>query len=146
MVCVSNTPASSGQTERLFRELGSKIEALEEKIGKSTNTVNAKCFSLKFGESISAASLMACVERQATTFNVYWKLLEAAAGYNVEVYKAINNVWYKLAEISAGRAQGYAAITDLVGDGYVFRVVAEGRGGEMLARSAGLVIGFTEIK
>ena len=67
--------------------------------------------------------------------------LEDAAEYSVEVYKYVGNNWYKLAEIFVDRNNGYAAITDLVGGGYVFRVVARNRGGDELARSAGIVSG-----
>ena len=51
-------------------------------------------------------------------------------------------LWYKLTEICVDRNEGYAAITNLVGQGYVFRVVARNRAGEELAKSAGTIIGF----
>ena len=70
------------------------------------------------------------------------EMLEDAAEYRVEVYKHISGIWYKLTEINADRQNGYVAITDLVGDGYVFRVVAEDRSGNILSRSAGMVIGY----
>ena len=82
------------------------------------------------------------IERYDTTFNIYWQMLEDVAEYRVEVYKHISGIWYKLTEINADRQNGYVAITDLVGDGYVFRVVAEDRSGNILSRSAGMIIGY----
>ena len=49
--------------------------------------------------------------------------------------------WYKLTEISVDRNEGYVAISNLVGDGYVFRVVARNRNGEEIAKSEGTIIG-----
>ena len=81
------------------------------------------------------------VERADTTFNVYWQQIDEAAEYSVEVYKYVSMRWYKLTEISVDRNEGYVAISNLVGDGYVFRVVARSRDGEEIAKSAGVVIG-----
>ena len=81
------------------------------------------------------------VERDNTTFNVYWQQIDEAAEYSIEVYKYIPMRWYKLTEVCVNRNEGYAAITNLVGQGYVFRVVARNRDGEELAKSAGVIIG-----
>ena len=113
--------------------------------GTTTNALNVQIhshyFSNKFGGENNGEALKVYVERYGTTFNVYWKQLEDAAEYSVEVYKYVRNNWYKLTEIFVDRNNGYVAITDLVGVGYVFRVVARNRGGDELARSAGIVSG-----
>jgi hypothetical protein len=132
---------------------GQKMESLIEKLieenkkifnHKETNILPSmmKKFSMTYGEAIEPIKLKTFVERYDTTFNVYWKMLEDASGYRVELYKHISGVWYKLTEFDADRNNGYASITDLVGDGYVFRVVAEDRSGNIIARSAGIVIGY----
>jgi hypothetical protein len=111
---------------------------------KDTNVLPCmiKKFSMVYGDEIDPIKLKTFIERYDTTFNIYWQMLEDAAEYRVEVYKHISGMWYKLTEINVDRQNGYVAITDLVGYGYVFRVVAEDRIGNILSRSSGMVIGF----
>ena len=59
----------------------------------------------------------------------------------MEVYKYLSNEWYKLSDIFVSRTETYLAITNLVGDGYVFRVIARDRNGIEIAKSEGTVIG-----
>ena len=99
-------------------------------------------FSVVYGEAIDPLLLKTYVERSNTTFNVYWKTIDEASEYRVEIYKYVTGVWYKLTEMNIERNNGYATITDLVGDGYIFRVVAEDRNGNILSRSAGMIIGY----
>ena len=99
-------------------------------------------FSVVYGEAIDPLLLKTYVERSNTTFNVYWKTIDEASEYRVEVYKYVTGVWYKLSDINVDRNTGYIAINDLVGNGYIFRVVAEDRNGNMLARSKGMIIGY----
>ena len=99
-------------------------------------------FSVVYGEAIDPLLLKTYVERSNTTFNVYWKMIDNAAEYRVEVYKYVTGVWYKLSDINVDRNTGYIAINDLVGNGYIFRVVAEDRNGDTLARSKGMIIGY----
>ena len=133
---------------------GAKMEVLVEKVieeikksstAKTTNELNvnmsSQYFSNKFGQGTNIDLLKVYVERADTTFNVYWKQIEDAAEYSIEVYKYVSMRWYKLTEISVDRNEGYVAISNLVGDGYVFRVKALNRAGEELAKSAGTVIG-----
>lgn len=105
------------------------------------NPLIVDSFYSSFGKAVCPNTLQTVVERYDTTFNVYWKQLDDAAEYRVELYKNINTSWYKLTDISVERNNGYASITDLVGDGYLFRVVAEDRNGEIIARSGGVVLG-----
>ena len=133
---------------------GAKMEVLVEKVNeeikksstaKTTNELNvnisSQYFSNKFGQGTNIDLLKVYVERADTTFNVYWQQIDEAAEYSVEVYKYVSMRWYKLTEISVDRNEGYVAISNLVGDGYVFRVVARSRDGEEIAKSAGVVIG-----
>ena len=111
---------------------------------KNTNILSnvTKPFSAVYQEAIAPHKLKTFVERYDTTFNVYWQMLEKASEYCIEVYKHISGLWYKLTELAVDRNSGYVAISDLVGDGYVFRVIAEDRSGNILACSAGTVIGY----
>ena len=134
-------PATASQMEQLIAEI--KRLALEK--GKITNELNVQLasqyFSNKFGQGNNGEVLKVFVERDNTTFNVYWQQVDEAAEYSVEVYKYVSMRWYKLTEISVDRNEGYVAISNLVGDGYVFRVVARNRAGEELAKSSGTIIG-----
>ena len=139
---ISTHPVSGQEMRSLIKELIEENKKIFNH--KETNILPgmAKKFSMTYGEAIEPIKLKTFVERYDTTFNVYWKMLEDASGYRVELYKHISGVWYKLTEFDADRNNGYASITDLVGDGYVFRVVAEDRSGNIIARSAGIVIGY----
>ena len=132
-----------------MNELNELIELLIEenrKLAKhkETNILSGtmKPFSAVYGEAIAPFKLKTFVERYDTTFNVYWQQLEDAAEYRVEIYKHVSGIWYKLTELTLDRNTGYASLTDLVGDGYVFRVVAEDRSGTILSRSSGMMIGY----
>ena len=134
-------PATASQMEQLIAE----IKKIATEKAKTTNELSVQIasqyFSNKFGNGNKGELLKVYVERSNTTFNVYWKQLEDAAEYSVEVYKYVSMRWYKLKDIYVDRNEGYIAITNLVGDGYVFRVVAKNRSGEELAKSAGMIIG-----
>ena len=142
MVVHSPNPVSGQEMRTLIEKL---IE--ENKKNSSHKDTNVlpnmmKKFSTVYGDAIDPIKLKTFIERYDTTFNIYWQMLEDAAEYRVEVYKHISGTWYKLAEMSADRNRGYVAITDLVGDGYVFRVVAEDRSGNVLSQTAGMIIGY----
>ena len=135
-------PATASQMEQLMAEI-KKAAAEKDKITNELNVQTpSQYFQNQFGAENKGDLLNVFVERFNTTFNVYWKQVEAAAEYTVEIYKYISMRWYKLTGISIERNQGFAAITNLVGDGYVFRVVATNRGGEEIAKSPGIVIGY----
>lgn len=146
MQVVHHAPAVSGAKmevliEKVIEEI--KKSTLEkEKTGNELSVqIASQYFSNKFGNENKGELLKVYVERSNTTFNVYWKQLEDAAEYSVEVYKYVSMRWYKLTEISVDRNEGYVAISNLVGDGYVFRVVARNRSGEEIAKSEGTIIG-----
>jgi hypothetical protein len=132
-------------TASQMAELITEVKKISFWKGQTTNELNVQLHSLYFsnifGKGNNGESLHVYVERDNTTFNVYWKQLEDAAEYSIEVYKYTSMRWYRLTEISVDRNEGYVAITNLVGDGYVFRVKAMNRAGEELAKSAGTVIG-----
>ena len=106
-----------------------------------TFKLNSQYFTNRFGKGNNGEVLNVFVERDGTTFNVYWQQIDEAAEYSIEVYKYVSMCWYKLTEICVDRNEGYTAITNLVGQGYVFRVIARNRAGEVLAKSAGITIG-----
>lgn len=126
-------------------ELIAEVKKLSSQDGQTTNELNVQIhgqyFSNKFGQGNNSEILKVYVERYNTTFNVYWQQIDEAAEYSVEVYKYVSMRWYKLTEISIERNEGYVAISNLVGDGYVFRVKAMNRFGGELAKSVGTIIG-----
>ena len=134
-------PATASQMAELIAEI--KKLALEK--DKTTNELDmqtpSQYFPNQFGMGHKGELLNVFVERFNTTFNIYWKQVKDAAEYIVEVYKYISMSWYKLTEKYIDRNEGYTVITDLVGDGYVFRVVARNRSGEEIAKSEGTIIG-----
>ena len=126
-------------------ELIAEIKKLALEKDKTTNELDmqtpSQYFPNQFGMGHKGELLNVFVERFNTTFNIYWKQVKDAAEYIVEVYKYISMSWYKLTEKYIDRNEGYTVITDLVGDGYVFRVVARNRSGEEIAKSEGTIIG-----
>ena len=138
-------PATASQMAELITEIKKITSASTSSNGQTTNELNVQIhsqyFSNKFGQGNNGEVLKVFVERDNTTFNVYWQQIDEAAEYSIEVYKHVSMSWYKLTEICVDRNEGYTAITNLVGQGYVFRVVAKNRSGEELAKSAGMIIG-----
>lgn len=134
-------PATASQMEQLITE----IKKMATEKTKTTNELNVQIhsqyFSNKFGQGNNGEALKVFIERDNTIFNVYWQQIDEAAEYSVEVYKYASMRWYKLTEISVDRNEGYVDISNLVGDGYVFRVVARNRSGEEIAKSSGTIIG-----
>ena len=141
-------PATASQMAELITEIKKLTSASTSSNGQTTNELNVQIhsqyFSNKFGQGNNGEVLKVFVERDNTTFNVYWQQIDEAAEYSIEVYKYVSMRWYKLTEICVDRNQGYTAITNLVGNGYVFRVTAEDRKGAVLVRSKGVIIGNTE--
>ena len=138
-------PATASQMAELIAVIKKLTSASTSSNGQTTNALNVQIhnqyFSNKFGQGNNGEVLKVFVERDNTTFNVYWQQIDEAAEYSIEVYKYISMRWYKLTEVCVNRNEGYAAITNLVGQGYVFRVVARNRAGEELAKSSGIIIG-----
>jgi hypothetical protein len=97
-----------------------------------------------FGAKINSGSLMTYVCREDQTFNVYWKAVEEAASYTVEVYRYVDqqHTWYHLTTIEVSRRDHYVSLSGLVGDGYAFCVTAENRNGEIVARSGAVRLGY----
>ena len=138
-------PATASQMAELITEIKKITSASTSSNGQTTNElnvqINSQYFTNRFGQGNNGEVLKVFVERDGTTFNVYWQQIDEAAEYSIEVYKHVSMNWYKLTEICVGRNEGYAVITNLVGQGYVFRVVARNRAGEELAKSSGIIIG-----
>ncbi len=97
-----------------------------------------------FGTKINSGKLMAYVCREDQTFNVYWKAVEEAASYTVEVYRYVDlqQTWYHLTTIEVSRRDRYVSLSGFVGDGYAFCVTAENRNGEIIARSGAVRLGY----
>ena len=138
-------PAAASQMAELITEIKKLTSASTSSNGQTTNELNVQIYSQyfynKFVQGNNGEVLNVFVERDNTTFNVYWQQIDEAAEYSIEVYKYVSMRWYKLTEICVDRNKGYTAITNLVGQGFVFRVVARNRAGEELAKSSGIIIG-----
>ena len=91
-------------------------------------------FFESFGEDINSKLLSAFCEREGLTFNIFWKKIDKnVASYRVELYKYHDSQVFHLKNIEVNRNDGFACIQGMVGDGYIFRVVAESRDGSILA-------------
>ena len=104
---------------------------------ETKNNVSDKAFNgffVRNGENIG--TLSAFYQREDSLFNVYWLRLEKASQYTVEVYKSYGGELYHLRNYPSDRNEGFVIIDGLVGHGYIFRVLAEDRNGQVLARVA----------
>lgn len=115
-----------------------------EVVHKTTNEFKSVSPNPDFGAKINSGSLMTYVCREDQTFNVYWKAVEEAASYTVEVYRYVDqqHTWYHLTTIEVSRRDHYVSLSGLVGDGYAFCVTAENRNGEIVARSGAVRLGY----
>ena len=135
------TPATASQMVALLAEIKKLTSSDGQAMNELNVQINSQYFTNRFGQGNNGEVLKVFVERDGTTFNVYWQQIDEAAEYSIEVYKYASMNWYKLTEICVNRNDGYTVITNLVGQGYVFRVIARNRAGEELAKSAGITIG-----
>lgn len=145
-VLYSPEPATASQMAELLTEIKKLTSSDGQAMNELNVQINNQYFTNRFGQGNNGGVLNVFVERDGTTFNVYWQQIDEAAEYSIEVYKYVSMNWYKLTEICVGRNEGYAVITNLVGQGYVFRVIARNRAGEELAKSAGITIGSKSAK
>ena len=97
--------------------------------------------------------LLPFVEMSATmpaVYNVYWNPVKEASRYVVSVYKSLNinainkSQCYHLADYDVDRNTHYLALNNLVGNGFIFKVVAEDRSGKVIAKSQGIVKGYPQ--
>lgn len=98
--------------------------------------------NLKLNEMLNENAMRPYVLKDGTTYNIYWLPLEEASRYIISLYKAIGgNKSYKLYHLQdyyAERNTCYLVIEKLVGSGYIIRVSAENRAGEIIAKSRGI--------
>lgn len=91
--------------------------------------------------------LLPCLSRENEmpgVYNIYWKPVPEASRYIVTVYKLIDKsrgVYYKLAEYDVDRNTYFLALDKLVGGDFVFKVCAEDRNGNIIAKSRGIISG-----
>lgn len=81
------------------------------------------------------------IKEMPGVYNIYWKPVLEASRYIVTVYKLIDTlrgVYYKLAEYDVDRNTYFLALDKLVGSGFVFKVCAEDRNGNIIAKSRGI--------
>ena len=133
-------PISGGQMSGIADKI---IEALPKP--KTTNEITSSApTNPEFGAKVNSGKLMAYVCREDQTFNVYWKEIEEAAAYTVEVYRYVDlqHTWYHLTTMEVGRRDHYVSLSGLIGDGYAFCVTAENRNGEVVARSGAVRLGY----
>ena len=76
------------------------------------------------------------------TINIQWKLINEAARYLVELYRYQEQKFkeglYKLKSYEVDRNDGFLVISDLCGSGFIIKVLAENREGEIIAESRGI--------
>lgn len=86
-------------TESQMAELLAEIKKLTSSDGQATNElnvqINSQYFTNRFGQGNNGEVLKVFVERDGTTFNVYWQQIDEAAEYSIEVYKYVSMNWYK---------------------------------------------------
>ena len=116
-------------------------------VHKTTNEFKSVSPDPDFGTKINSETLMTYVCREDQTFNVYWKEIEEAAAYTVEVYRYVDlqHTWYHLTTMEVSRRDHYVSLNGLIGDGYAFCVTAESRNGEIVARSGALRQGYVSV-
>ena len=77
-------------------------------------------------------------------YNVYWKPIKDAARYIVSLYKQVedDNKYsiYHLADYDIDRNTHYLALENLVGGNFIFKVIAEDRNGNVIAKSRGIEV------
>lgn len=83
-------PATASQMAELLAE----IKKLTSSDGQATNElnvqINSQYFTNRFGQGNNGEVLKVFVERDGTTFNVYWQQIDEAAEYSIEVYKYVS--------------------------------------------------------
>ncbi len=86
--------------------------------------------------------------REGKTFNVYWKSIEDAAEYIVSLYRIIELDGridlYHLKDYVVDRNDNFLTVDGLIGNTFVFKVSAENRNGEVIAKSRGIKNGIPE--
>lgn len=91
-------------------------------------------------------ALMPYVIREGQTFNVYWKSIDNASDYIVSLYKIIEyngkKNLYHLNDYTVDRNEKMFVISGLIGNTFVFKVIAEDRSGKKIAESRGIVNGL----
>lgn len=99
----------------------------------------------QFDEMIDENSLKPYIifNKNNGEFNAYWLKVEDASQYIVSVYKIIDydkfgKKLYHLRDYFVERNVHFLSLSNLLGDNYIFRIVAENRDGEIIAKSRGI--------
>ena len=96
--------------------------------------------------SVNELALSPYVTGSNGTFNIHWQPISEAARYIVTTYRLVNrpgrNRVYHMSDYEIDRNAHFIALTDLIGDGIVFKVKAEDRTGKVIAESRCLSSGF----
>ena len=99
-------------------------------------------------ETFNEMFLSPYVIREGKTFNVYWKPIKEAAGYIVSLYRVIvfdgRKDLYHLKDYTVDRNDNYLVVDGLIGETFVFKVSAENRSGEIIAKSRGIRNGLPD--
>jgi len=83
---------------------------------------------------------------QSPLYNIYWSKIEEARSYHVVLYKL--NVFknrrhvLQIADYEVDRNTCFLSLDNLAGDGFVFKVKAEDRNGNIIAESRGAISGL----
>ena len=94
--------------------------------------------------SVNELALSPYVAGSNDTFNIHWQPINEAARYLVSSYRIVNRPWrkrvYHMCDYEVDRNVHFIALTNLIGDGVVFK--AEDRFGKVIAESRCLSSGF----
>lgn len=97
----------------------------------------------RLDQSKNELSLQPYVIKEGNTFNVYWKSITEAAEYRISLYKIIEydgrKDLYHLKDYCVERNENLLVVDNLIGNNFVFKVIAENREGKMIAESRGIV-------
>ena len=129
---------AQGQTIGLLREIKG---LLEKQMVSETKNPDRKLLNVEFlNEDVNGVALNAMAFRQGSTLNVHWKEIKDAASYKVELFKYSyqNGCLYKMETIDVERNKFYVSVDGLVGNGFIIRVFAEDRSGNILAQTTGI--------
>ena len=95
----------------------------------------------QFNEFLNENALRPFVVRDGNDYSVYWLPIEDAMQYTVSLYKLMDvngEKLYHLKDICVDRNTRYLTVENLFGNNFIFRVTAENRAGEIVAKSRGI--------
>lgn len=131
-----------GEVQMLYRKLdniekkleGNDMKQIDFGNGFARSDLTYEALSV-FRNNANERALSPFVEWGGDTVNVYWNEVEHAAEYRITFYKCAHHRVYKMKDFTVGRTDRYLAVDKLVGNGYVIKVFAYDRAGNIIAEA-----------